>query len=81
MFILLSRFKSSIYQYPLIAEAGELGEEFEINLELKLLADFALIGFPNAGKSSLIAAVTSAQPKIGDYPCLLYTSPSPRDRG
>ena len=68
-----SRFKSSIYQFPLIAEAGELGQELEINLELKLLADVALIGSPNAGKSSLLAAVTSARPKIGDYPFTTIT--------
>ena len=68
-----SRFKSSIYQFPLIAEAGELGQELEIYLELKLLADVALIGSPNAGKSSLISAVTSAQPKIGDYPFTTIT--------
>ena len=68
-----ARFKSSIYQFPLIAEAGELGQEFEINLELKLLADVALIGSPNAGKSSLLSAVTSATPKIGDYPFTTIT--------
>jgi len=68
-----SRFKSSIYQFPLIAEAGELGQELEINLELKLLADVALIGSPNAGKSSLLAAVTSARPKIGNYPFTTIT--------
>ena len=68
-----ARFKSSIYQFPLIAEAGELGEEFEINLELKLLADVALIGSPNAGKSSLLSSVTSAKPKIGDYPFTTIT--------
>ena len=68
-----SRFKSSTYQYPLIAEAGELGKEVEINLELKLLADVALIGSPNAGKSSLISAVTSARPKIGNYPFTTIT--------
>ena len=68
-----SRFKSSIYQIPLIAEAGELGQELEINLELKLLADVALIGSPNAGKSSLLAAVTSARPKIGNYPFTTIT--------
>jgi GTP-binding protein len=62
------KFKSPIYQFPVIAEAGELGQNVEINLELKLLADVALIGSPNAGKSSLLSAVTSAKPKIGNYP-------------
>lgn len=68
-----ARFKSSIYQFPLIAEAGELGQDFEINFELKLLADVALIGSPNAGKSSLLSSVTSARPKIGDYPFTTIT--------
>jgi len=63
-----ARFKSPIYQFPLIAEAGESGEDVEINLELRLLADIALIGSPNVGKSSLLSAVTSAKPKIGNYP-------------
>ena len=63
-----ARFKSPIYQFPLIAEAGESGKDVEINLELRLLADIALIGSPNVGKSSLLSAVTSAKPKIGNYP-------------
>ncbi len=53
---------------PGFAEQGEYGVEREIVLELKLMADAALIGFPNAGKSTMIAAVSAAQPKIADYP-------------
>lgn len=53
---------------PGIAEQGEYGEEEWFTLEMKLLADAALIGFPNAGKSTFIAAVSAAKPKIADYP-------------
>ena len=55
-------------QAPRIAEKGELGREKSLHLELKLIADIGIIGMPNAGKSSLLAAVTNAKPKIADYP-------------
>jgi GTP-binding protein len=53
---------------PGFAEQGEYGEEREVILELKLMADAALIGFPNAGKSTIVAAVSASRPKIADYP-------------
>jgi GTP-binding protein len=62
------RFVSSTNQEPLLAEAGVEGEVRELLLEVKLLADVALIGVPNAGKSTLISAVSRARPKIADYP-------------
>ena len=63
-----SKFKSSTSQYPVLAESGDVGEEKEVVLQLKLLADVGIIGAPNAGKSSLISILTSARPKIGSYP-------------
>ena len=63
-----ARFATSRTQFPLIAEAGEQGRELTIRLELKLLADVAIIGAPNAGKSSLLDAVTAARPLIAEYP-------------
>ncbi len=62
-----AHFKSSVRQTPRIAEKGEMGDTFEAELELKLLADVGLIGFPNAGKSTFLSVVSNARPKIADY--------------
>lgn len=62
-----AHFKSSVRQTPRIAEKGEDGDAFEAELELKLLADVGLLGFPNAGKSTFLSVVTNARPEIADY--------------
>ena len=62
------QFRSPSNTTPMEAEDGVKGEEFELTLELKLLADVALIGLPNAGKSTLLSVLTKAKPKIANYP-------------
>jgi GTP-binding protein len=62
-----AHFKSSVRQTPRMAELGERGETFEAELELKLLADVGLVGFPNAGKSTFLSVVSNARPEIADY--------------
>ena len=62
-----AHFKSSTRQAPKIAELGEAGDAFEAELELKLLADVGLVGFPNAGKSTFLSVVSNATPEIADY--------------
>jgi len=62
-----AHFKSSVRQTPRMAELGEPGDEFEAELELKLLADVGLVGFPNAGKSTFLSVVSNARPEIADY--------------
>ncbi len=63
-----ARFKTKIQTAPRVANDGQLGEQLIIELELKVLADVGLVGFPNAGKSTFISRISNAKPRIADYP-------------